>query len=109
MVDVEFAVQFLVLAHAHEHAALTQNLGNIALLRIAGELALVPPALALGAADAYREFRRLQHQVRLTGAPHARVDPDPQAPRRDRGLCAVDPRVRRAVACGGRRRHRVKC
>ncbi len=82
MVDVEFAVQFLVLAHAHEHAALTQNLGNIALLRIAGELALVPPALALGAADAYREFRRLQHQVRLTGAPHARVDPDPQAPRR---------------------------
>ena len=82
MVDVEFAVQFLVLAHAHEHAALTRNLGNIALLRIAGELALVPPALALGAADAYREFRRLQHQIRLTGAPHARVDPDPQAPRR---------------------------
>ena len=29
-------------------------------------------------ADAYREYRRLQHQVRLTGAPHARVDPAPQ-------------------------------
>ena len=42
MVDVEFAVQYLVLAHAHEHAALTRNAGNIALLRIAGELGLVP-------------------------------------------------------------------
>src|SRR4029077_3758303 len=28
MVDVEFAVQYLVLAHAHEHALLTRNLGN---------------------------------------------------------------------------------
>ncbi len=82
MVDVEFAVQFLVLAHAHEHAALTKNLGNIALLRIAGELGLVPPEIGLAAADAYREFRRLQHQVRLTGAPHARVDAGPQRERR---------------------------
>jgi len=82
MVDVEFAVQYVVLAHAHEHPALTGNLGNIALLRIAGELALVPPTLGLAAADAYREFRRLQHQVRLTGAPHARVDPLPQEARR---------------------------
>jgi glutamate-ammonia-ligase adenylyltransferase len=82
MVDVEFAVQFLVLAHAHEHATLTQNLGNIALLRIAGELGLVPPPTGLAAADAYREFRRVQHQVRLTGAPHARVDADAQRDRR---------------------------
>jgi len=82
MVDVEFAVQYLVLAHAHEHPSLTANLGNIALLRIAGDLALVPPELGLAAADAYREFRRLQHQVRLTGAPHARVEPEPQQARR---------------------------
>jgi hypothetical protein len=33
-------------------------------------------------ADAYREYRRLQHQVRLTLASHARVDPAPQAARR---------------------------
>jgi len=50
MVDVEFAVQFLVLAHAHEHPALTRNAGNIALLRLAAELALVPAAIAGGAA-----------------------------------------------------------
>jgi glutamate-ammonia-ligase adenylyltransferase len=82
MVDVEFAVQFLVLAHAHDHAELTRNAGNIALLRIAGELGLLPPPLAAAAADAYREYRRLQHQIRLTGAPQARVDSESQADRR---------------------------
>jgi glutamate-ammonia-ligase adenylyltransferase len=82
MVDVEFAVQYLVLAHAHDHARLTRNLGNIALLGICGELGLLPPATAAAAADAYREYRRLQHEIRLTGAPHARVDPASQADRR---------------------------
>jgi glutamate-ammonia-ligase adenylyltransferase len=82
MVDVEFAVQYLVLAHAHDHALLTRNLGNIALLRIAGELGLVPVPMAATAANAYRDYRRLQHQIRLTGAPHARVDPALHADRR---------------------------
>jgi glutamate-ammonia-ligase adenylyltransferase len=82
MVDVEFAVQYVVLAHAHDHPELTRNLGNIALLRIAGELGLVPASLAAATADAYREYRRLQHQIRLTGAPQARVDAASQAERR---------------------------
>jgi len=82
MVDVEFAVQFLVLAFAHDHKALVGNYGNIALLRIASEQALVPTAIAIEAADAYRDFRRLQHQIRLTGAPHARVDAGSQVARR---------------------------
>jgi glutamate-ammonia-ligase adenylyltransferase len=77
MVDIEFAVQFVVLAHSHRHAALTRNAGNIALLGLAAELALVPPALAAEVADAYRLYRRRQHAVRLTGAQHARVDPAP--------------------------------
>jgi len=83
MVDVEFAVQFLVLAHAHRHRALTRNAGNIALLRLAAELALVPAAVAASAEAAYRDFRRLQHQIRLTGAAHARVAPGPQSARRE--------------------------
>jgi glutamate-ammonia-ligase adenylyltransferase len=82
MVDIEFIVQYLVLAFAHDHPRLTGNLGNIALLRMAGELGLVPAALAARVADAYREFRRAQHAVRLTGAPSARVDPEPHAARR---------------------------
>ena len=82
MVDVEFAVQYLILAHAHDHSALTRNAGNIALLGIAGDLGLVPAPIAAEAADAYRDYRRLQHQIRLTGAPHARVDPGAHAERR---------------------------
>ena len=75
-------MQYLVLAHAHDHQALTRDAGNIALLGVAGELGLVPVPVAADAADAYREYRRLQHTIRLTGAPHARVDPALQAGRR---------------------------
>jgi glutamate-ammonia-ligase adenylyltransferase len=80
MVDVEFTVQFLVLAHAAEHAVLTKNLGNIALLGIAAELGLMPGALAERCRTAYREFRRLQHALRLNGAQYARVPLERVAP-----------------------------
>ncbi len=73
LIDVEFVVQFLVLGHARDHAGLTGNLGNLALLRIAAELGLVPPALAERAREAYRKYRRLQHALRLNGARYARV------------------------------------
>jgi [glutamine synthetase] adenylyltransferase / [glutamine synthetase]-adenylyl-L-tyrosine phosphorylase len=69
LVDVEFLIQYLVLGHAHAHAELTSNLGNIALLRIAGELGLIAPALASACADSYRTLRRLQHGQRLNGLP----------------------------------------
>ena len=50
---------------------------------MAGSLGLIDADLARDAADAYREYRRLQHKIRLTGAPHARVDAAPQAARRE--------------------------
>jgi glutamate-ammonia-ligase adenylyltransferase len=74
MIDIEFIVQHLVLAHSRAHYELTGNLGNIALLHMAGALGLVPPALAQQVADAYRDFRRLQHRLRLNGAEFARVE-----------------------------------
>ena len=83
MIDLEFIVQFLVLAHAHQHAELVDNLGNIALLGIAGDLALIPAPLAAQCQDAYREFRRLQHGLRLNGAQFARVAPEAVAPQVD--------------------------
>lgn len=83
MVDVEFAVQFLVLAHSHAHPDLTRNAGNIALLALGARLELLPQRLAASAADAYRGYRRLQHQVRLQGAAEARVEARPQAGRRE--------------------------
>ncbi|MDD5329322.1 MAG: bifunctional [glutamate--ammonia ligase]-adenylyl-L-tyrosine phosphorylase/[glutamate--ammonia-ligase] adenylyltransferase [Sulfuricella sp.] len=73
IVDVEFIMQYLVLRHAHDHPELTRNLGNLALLSIAAELGLIPPDLARQTRDSYREFRLLQHQLRLQGAAQARV------------------------------------
>jgi len=75
MIDLEFIVQTLVLAHAHAHPELVGNLGNIALLGIAGRLGLIAPALAERCQSAYRDFRRLQHALRLEGAQYARVEP----------------------------------
>jgi glutamate-ammonia-ligase adenylyltransferase len=75
MIDIEFAVQYLVLAHAHAHPQLTRNLGNIALLKMAAGLALIPDALADTVRDAYREYRHQQHGLRLNGAQYARVPP----------------------------------
>lgn len=73
IIDVEFCVQYLVLGHSHQHIQLTGNIGNLALLRLAGQLDLLPQAIAEGAHASYREFRRLQHQVRLQGDEYARV------------------------------------
>src|SRR2546421_8319054 len=68
MIDIEFVVQFLVLAHAREHRDMLGNLGNIALLRLAASHRLIEAELAERARNAYREFRRLQHALRLNGA-----------------------------------------
>ncbi len=68
IVDVEFMVQFLVLAHAAQHRELTRNSGNLALLKTAAELGLIPADAAEAVRDAYREFRRLQHALRLQSA-----------------------------------------
>ena len=73
IIDVEFIVQYLVLGYAHQHASLTGNLGNIALLRMAGELGLIDPQQAEAVGNAYREYRRLQHAKRLSAFPKAPI------------------------------------
>ena len=73
MVDIEFMVQFLVLANSHQYPQLISNLGNIALLRIAGELGLIPTREAELVGNAYRLLRALQHRLRLDGAEKTRI------------------------------------
>jgi len=73
IVDVEFCVQYLVLRQSTTHPELADNVGNIALLLRAGAAGLVPIELAQAAADAYRELRRRQHAIKLSGAEYARV------------------------------------
>ena len=69
MMDVEFAVQVLVLAHAAAHPPLQDNAGNIALLQRAEAAGLLPAGVGQAAADAYRELRRAQHVARLDEKP----------------------------------------
>jgi glutamate-ammonia-ligase adenylyltransferase len=76
IIDVEFAVQYLVLGNAHRHEELTGNIGNLALLRLAARLGLVQESKAQAAHDAYRRFRQLQHSLRLQGEQYARIAPD---------------------------------
>ena len=76
MVDIEFIVQFLVLAYSHQHHQLIGNLGNIALLRMAAAAGLIEQSAAQEVADAYRLFRSRQHRLRLDGADKTRVNID---------------------------------
>ena len=69
MMDVEFAVQYLVLSQASAHPTLLDNAGNIALLQRAQAAGLLPAGVGDAAADAYRELRRAQHQARLDEKP----------------------------------------
>jgi glutamate-ammonia-ligase adenylyltransferase len=74
MVDIEFIVQFLVLAYAYKHSQLIGNLGNIALLHIAGDVGLITSDAAQSVSDAYRLLRVRQHRLRLDGAEKTRIN-----------------------------------
>ncbi len=77
MVDVEFTVQALVLMHSADHPELVNNFGNILLLEMCARAGLIPEALASRAVRAYRRYRLLQHEIRLSsgGTAPARVPP----------------------------------
>ena len=78
MVDIEFAVQYLVLGFGAAHPALLVNVGNIALLTRAAAAGLIEPALADAAGSVYRTYRARQHALRLAepGGRAARVPQD---------------------------------
>ncbi|MBL8309183.1 MAG: bifunctional [glutamate--ammonia ligase]-adenylyl-L-tyrosine phosphorylase/[glutamate--ammonia-ligase] adenylyltransferase [Burkholderiales bacterium] len=73
LVDLEFAVQAIVLRESASHRALRENRGNIALAQRSEELGLVGAGVGFRAADAYRRLRTEQHAIRLRGAERAQV------------------------------------
>lgn len=73
LVDVEFAVQFLVLAHASHCDGLLDDVGDRELLHRAGAAGLLPSSLAADTARAYERYRQLQQSMRLLGREKARV------------------------------------
>lgn len=74
IIDVEFLVQYLVLAHAKHYPQLTGNIGNIGLLKLLASLNIIEQDLAEKVVHAYRDYRHTQHMLKLQGAAHLRVE-----------------------------------
>ena len=85
MVDIEFAVQFLVLSEGHQHPELLDNVGNIALLQRAQDCGLLAAPIGSSAASAYRSLRQIQHRARLNEEP-TQVSPQLAAQEQAAGL-----------------------
>ncbi len=64
IVDVEFIVQYLILAYSREHPDFLKNLGNFALLMRAGALGILDEDIAAQVAKAYLVYREQQHLAR---------------------------------------------
>lgn len=65
MVDLEFIVQYLVLAKSSEHPELVNNFGTIHLTEMASRLGLLDAETAATAVKAYRHYRNIQREIRL--------------------------------------------
>ena len=74
IIDVEFLVQYLVLAHAKKYPQLTANIGNIALLKLLASLKIIEAYAAEKVALAYREYRKMQHALKLQGVLQTKVN-----------------------------------
>lgn len=67
LTDIEFIVQFLVLAHAAEHPALVTHSDNIRQIHDLADAGLLDPAEAATLIDAYRIYRKQIHRRSLSG------------------------------------------
>ena len=76
MVDIEFMVQFIVLAYTHQHPQLSDDIGNLALLKLAGGLGHIPADLAEQVSELYRILRKTQHKIRLNNVSPCRIKQD---------------------------------
>ncbi len=65
IIDIEFIVQYFVLAFSSSHREINSNIGNIGLLNLFGQKNLIEDAKAKKLIDAYRLYRSLQHQLGL--------------------------------------------
>ena len=66
MVDLEFIVQYLVLAYSSQHPELVNNFGTTLLTEMAAGLGLIDKDLAMRSVSAYRHYRNIQREIRLS-------------------------------------------
>jgi glutamate-ammonia-ligase adenylyltransferase len=69
LTDIEFMVQYWVLAHAHGHPELLEWPDNIRNLEGLVATGVMPTEKAEFLADSYRDFRRRVHHLTLEGRP----------------------------------------
>jgi glutamate-ammonia-ligase adenylyltransferase len=74
MVDIEFLVQYLMLAYAAQFPQLTADRANLALLHEAAKLGLIETESSEAVRELYRELRRIQHQMRLNNQIPCRIE-----------------------------------
>ncbi|GAB1258487.1 bifunctional [glutamate--ammonia ligase]-adenylyl-L-tyrosine phosphorylase/[glutamate--ammonia-ligase] adenylyltransferase [Aurantivibrio plasticivorans] len=75
IVDIEFMVQYAVLAWAHQHPALTEFTDNIRILGALEEARLVSAEHGTQLIEAYKTYRSAVHRLALQGQPNV-VDGD---------------------------------
>jgi len=67
--DIEFIVQYAVLAHAHPHEELSAWSDNLRLLGALARCGVMPEAIAAGLTEAWFSFRSALHQSALMETP----------------------------------------
>ena len=76
IVDVEFIVQYIILAYSHEHREFLGNLGNFALLTRAAALGILDEDTAAKVGKAYLAYRERQHLARNSNELKTWISPD---------------------------------
>jgi glutamate-ammonia-ligase adenylyltransferase len=86
--DIEFLVQYWVLAYAHDHPELLTYPDNIRQLEALVAAGIIDVATAQWLTDVYREFRALLHRISLEGQEERVVEAAPHAAMRE-GVRAI--------------------
>ncbi len=82
IVDVEFIVQYIILAYSHEHPEFLGNLGNFALLTRAAALGILDEDTAAKVGKAYLAYRERQHLARNNNELKTWISPEELASER---------------------------
>lgn len=75
--DIEFMVQYWVLAHAHAHPQICRWSDKVRTLELLGQVGVIEPGCSQALADLYRSLRNRIHRLTLAGESSRVRDPDP--------------------------------
>jgi len=68
LIDIEFIVQYLILANASKYPKLCENIGNFTLLGVIADLQLLPASLTREISEIFVRYRELIHKNRLNNS-----------------------------------------